>query len=53
MMGDQNQPVFLPSGYVVSERAIDKILDPQGSKLICPFTQQSYGKAEVRKVFFS
>jgi len=54
LMSDQNQPLFLPTGHIVSERALAKIKDPSNpSNVICPFTNKFIVSAEVRKVYFS
>jgi macrophage erythroblast attacher len=29
MMNENNQPLFLPTGFVVSERALDRIIDKE------------------------
>ena len=31
LMSDKNQPLFLPTGYVVSERALDKMVEIESS----------------------
>ena len=40
-MNDQNQPIFLPTGYVVSQRALEKLTEKNevgSTKIDCPFT---------------
>ncbi|CDW78602.1 lissencephaly type-1-like motif-containing protein [Stylonychia lemnae] len=54
LMNDQNQPLFLPSGHIISERGLKLIRDQsEKDKVICPFTNQSISQNDVRKVFFS
>ena len=53
-MNDQNPPVFLPTGYIISEKALDQIKDPNNqNKLICPKTKMTIDFADTKKVFFS
>ena len=58
-MDEKNPPFYLPSGYLVSQNALDKISeiveedDEQITYVRCPVTKGLFKKTELRKVFFS
>ena len=56
VMDEMNPPYYLPSGYLVSEKARSMIReqDPEGNDFLrCPVTKVLYKETELRKVFFS
>ena len=63
LMNDSNPPFYLPSGYLISKKAKDKLINEfaearRGSpevdaKLRCPLTEKIYRESELRKVYFS
>ena len=63
LMDESNPPFYLPSGYLISKKAKDKLtyefaeakggspeIDP---KLKCPLTEKVYRESDLRKVYFS
>ena len=60
-MNETNPPFYLPSGYLISKRAKDKLVEESNidsgrevdPRLKCPISGQSYRVSELRKVYFS
>jgi len=68
-MSDSNPPLYLPSGYLISEKAKTKLIaesnngqtleqlllvkEAKDIKLKCPFTERVFAEPDVRKVYFS
>ena len=63
LMNESNPPYYLPSGYLISKKAKDKLIYEYSegrsgsldsdSKLKCPLTDKVYRDSELRKVYFS
>ena len=60
-MNEMNPPFYLPSGYLISKRAKERLIEDFAGertneidpKLKCPITSQVYRESELRKVYFS
>ena len=62
-MNESNPPYYLPSGYLISRKAKEKLISEfaefKGSspesdpRLKCPMTEKIYRDSELRKVYFS
>ena len=62
-MDESNPPFYLPSGYLISKKAKEKLIqdyaENRGSspesdpRLKCPLTEKIYRESELRKVYFS
>ena len=49
-MNENNPPMALPNGQVISLRAVSKL--SEGSEFVrCPVTGESFRKADARKVY--
>ena len=61
LMNETNPPFYLPSGYLISKHAKEKLIEDYEAnrtndvdpKLKCPITNTVYRVSELRKVYFS
>ena len=52
-MNDENRPLYMPCGCLVSEKALDKIASPANPQYVkCPKHEKEYKREEIKKVFF-
>lgn len=52
MIAESDPPFRMPSGYLIAESSIPKLAQRNGL-LVCPVTNDLFGKDDLRKVFFS
>jgi len=51
---DQNPPIYLPTGYVISEKGLSLIQQLNNPQIVvCPFTKKEINLKDTRKVYFS
>jgi hypothetical protein len=52
MISEKDPPYRMPSGYLVAESAL-KELEMRDDKYVCPRTNRTFVREDLRKVFFS